>query len=377
MVEVEKLAEQPETCRVSLDAAIQIGRPLLTELSNPQSVLYQVSAERLAGLPTEDLLGISTLLLTDPSKSGVVVERWRLQGGRLPEDAVDDNSPEKTVLLWASEAAKIPPLKLPVGMEADLMTLADKLQMRGSGPIIYSREHIERYDRSSVEQMQKLPRTLLKIDGAANLANVERIKSALSYVEVHSIEQPIVATVDPFRILKDQERDKVSDFAPDATNELELFVDSAILNGFRSSEQNRYGVRFLPDRSSYLEMFNENGTKLVVLAPPQQIRADGSKQSGVYNGYNSLINNPKVVSEDFSLAGSDLIQVTSSHYGPMAVMNNFRAVNDLRVTLDSYRVIGDNQVSRTAQAHLIEIGLTANALLEAVANPRFAEALQE
>src|SRR5665213_1263884 len=217
MVEVEKLAEQPETCRVSLDAAIQIGRPLLTELSNPQSVLYQVSAERLAGLPTEDLLGISTLLLTDPSKSGVVVERWRLQGGRVPEDAVDDNSPEKTVLLWASEAAKIPPLKLPVGMEADLMTLADKLQMRGSGPIIYSREHIERYDRSSVEQMQKLPRTLLKIDGAANLANVERIKSALSYVEVHSIGQPIVATVDPFRILKDQERDKVSDFAPDAT----------------------------------------------------------------------------------------------------------------------------------------------------------------
>jgi hypothetical protein len=199
----------------------------------------------------------------------------------------------------------------------------------------------------------------------------------LSYVEANGVEQPIVATVDPFRILKDPERQKVSDFAPEATNELELFVDSAISNGFASSDQNRYGVRFLPDHSSYLEMFHENGTKLVVLAPPQQTRADGSKQSGVYNGYNSLIKNPQIVSEDFSLSGSGVIQITSSHYGPMAVMNNLRAVDDLRVTLNSYRVIGDNQTSRTAQAHLIEIGLTANALLEAVGNPRIAEALLE
>ncbi|HUD10135.1 MAG TPA: hypothetical protein VMR28_00500 [Candidatus Saccharimonadales bacterium] len=369
MTGAEQLVGEPEVCQASLEAASQISGPILSELSNHESILYIVSADRLAGLPVEDRLGIAALLHPDPAKSGVIVERWRLQEGRLPHDASDDGAPERMVALWAANVAAIPRLKVPEGAESEVMNLGDKLQMRGGGPVVFAREEINK--------MQRLPKTLVKIDGAANNAPFERIKSALAYAEIHGLEQPIVATVNPFRFLKDAEREKIASFAPEAKNELELFVDSGISNGFISSGHDRYGVRFLPDTTSYLEMQHQNGTRLVVLAPPQALREDGSKQTGVYNGYRSLMNNPQVLGEGFNLADSDVIQVTSSHYGTMAAMNNLMSVSDLDISLGSYRVIGDNQPTRTAQAHLIEIGLTTNALLEAMNNPRLATALLE
>lgn len=361
-----ELAAEPEICGASVEAAAQIARPLLVELGRPDSVLYRVVSERIAGLPVESRPGIVPLLLTDPSKSGVVVERWRLQGGELPEDAAE-NDPEKMVALWSSKAAELPPLKVPEGADEQVMTLADELQMRGGGPVVYAREE--------VGEMKPLPDTLLQVVGAANNANRQRLQSALAYAEAHGLEQPIVATVDPSRILREKERDVVREFAPEATNELELFVDSAIDQGFEPvAEDNRYGVRFLPDGSSYLTMSHPDGAQMVVLAPARHLKADGTKQTGVYNAYHALLEHPEVVSEDFQLPGSNVIHVTSSHYGPMGAMNNLNAVHELRTSLDSFRVIGDNQPARTPQAHLIEIGLTTSALDEAMADPRLAAA---
>jgi hypothetical protein len=40
----------------------------------------------------------------------------------------------------------------------------------------------------------------------------------------------------------------------------------------------------------------------------------------------------------------------------MAALNNLEAVEELGMRIGSFKVIGDNQPGRTAQAHLIEIG---------------------
>lgn len=363
----ERLVEEPEICHASLEAAALVARPLLAELSDAGSVLYRVASDRIAGLPVEDRLGVAPLLLTDPSRSGVVVERYRLQSGELPEDASADDA-EKMAALWASDTAAIPPLKVPEGAEPQVMDLADRLQMRGGGPVIFAREEIA--------EMAHERRTLLQVTGAANNANRQRVESALAYVEVHGLEQPIVATVNPLRVLKEKERETVAEFAPEATNELELFVDSAIDKGFTAPADNRYGVRYLPDGSSYLTLHHPNGAKLIVLAPTQQVRADGTKQTGVFNAYKALAGKPEIAGGELQLEGNHIIHVTSSHYGSMAAMNNLRAVDELRTSVASFRVIGDNQPARSAQAHLIEVGMTANALNEAMSSPRIAPALR-
>ncbi len=322
----------------------------------------------MAAASSEDVFNIAPLLHPDVARSGVRVERWRLQAGKLPEDANDAN-PATMVALWSSNVTGIPALKVPEGAESDVMGLSDKLQMRGGGPVIFAREE--------VAHLQHLPNTLLNVVGAANNANKERIETALSYVEAHGLEeQPIVATVDPRRVLSSKERETVAGFAPEATNELELFVDSAIVKGFEPLSGNRYGVRFLPDGSAFLRMRHPSGASMVVLATTPALRSDGSKQTGVFNAYQALVNNPGVVGDEFGLAGSNIIHVTSTHYGTMAVMNNLRAVDDLRESIGSFRVIGDNQAARTAQAHLIEVGLTVSVLQEAMSNPRIADSLR-
>ncbi len=362
-------AATDEVCQASLEAAQQIAAPILAELADPESVLYAVASDRISGLPPEQRLGVAPLLLTDPSRSGVVVERWRLQGGELPADASDADDPEKMVALWSSKTTDIPPLRVPEGADEPVMDIADRLQMRGGGSIVFAREEIG--------EMEKQPRTLLQVVGAANRANIERTKSALAYAEAHGLEGPMLATVNPRRVLKDREREVVKEFAPEATNELELFVDSAIDQGFIAPEGNRYGVRYLPDGSTYMMMEHPSGLTMVVLAPASHVGEDGANKSGVYNAYRALSLHPEVVSDDFRLEDSNVIHVTSSHYGPMAVMNNLRAVDDLRTSVESFRVIGDNKPGRTSQAHLIEIGMTTNALDAAMSNPRIADGLRE
>jgi hypothetical protein len=257
---------------------------------------------------------------------------------------------------------------VPEGGDDQVMAIADAMEMRGGGPVIFAREE--------VGEMEKRPHTLLHVVGAANNANRQRVQSALAYAEAHGLEQPIVATVDSLRVLRDKEREVVREFAPEATNELELFVDSAIHQGFEpAAADNRYGVRILPDGSSYLKMRHPNGAQLVVMAPAKHMKADGKKQSGVYNAYHAFTQHPEVVGEDFRLAGSNVIHVTSSHYGAMAAMNNLNAAHELRTSVGSFRVIGDNQPARTPQAHLIEIGMTTNALDGAMGDPRLAAAL--
>lgn len=368
----EQSTAEVTVCPVSLEVAQQITRPLLDALRDPESILYRVASERISGLPIEDVANLATLLVPDPSRSGVIVARYLQQAGKLPAEVTA--SPEKAVALWSANAAGIPKLKVPEGADSAVMDLGDRLQLRGGGPIIFAREEVSR--------MVHLPNTLLHVKGGARNAMRERLDSALAYHEVYgNPEQPIVATVDPSRLLGEGELVAVARFAPEAVNELELFVDSAIDRGFVGSTDNRYGVRSLPDGSSYLRMHHQNGAQLLVLAPRPAQRADGSKQSGVFNDYHALINHPGLVGSSFKLEGSNVIQVTSSHYGSMAVMNNLRAVHDLRHELpagiESFRVVGDNQAVRTVQAHLIEIGYTTQALMEAVQDPHLRAALLE
>ena len=194
-----QLAAQAEICAASLEAARQIVAPLNAELSNPDSVLYRVVAERIAGGGAENQLGIAPLLSVDPMGTGVIVERYRMQTGELPTDATDDSSPERMVAMWASDGKKLPRLQVPEGSEPAVMTLADKLHLRGGGPVIFAREE--------VAQVPLGPNTLLHVSGAANNAPRERLTSALAYLEAHKAAAvPIIATVDPSRTLKDAER---------------------------------------------------------------------------------------------------------------------------------------------------------------------------
>lgn len=240
------------------------------------------------------------------------------------------------------------------------MALADAMQMRGGGPVIF--------ERAEAGRVPCTKRTLLKIDGGARNALNERIETALSYVEASGYVLPIVATVDPSRILDDKERAAVASFAPSALNEQELFIDSALSKGFTLDAQ-RYGARHLPDGSSYVTMRHaQSGAGLVVLSPhkyPDET-TPGKYRNGVYNGYQALIKHGADLPgmSDFVFEGSDMVVVTGTHYGAMSVVNNLYEAHDLRVSVGSYHVIGDNQPesSRKPQAHLIEQGYVIEAI---------------
>jgi hypothetical protein len=358
-----------EVCQASIEAARAIWGQLETEFQNPESVLYDVVALRAAGMPAEQGFGLTAMLLTDPARSRVVVERYRIQAGELPSDATVGD-PEAMLSIWAAESRSIPKLKIPEGREPAVMELADKAQMRGGGPVIFSREQ--------AADMVINPKTKFIQVGAANKANCERVKTVLALHEAHrDYSGSVIATVDPQRRLKDSERANVEGFAPEATNELELLIDSALAEGFVASDANRYGVRILPDGSMYTKLHypaddkHPNGVSLLVLAPKSYVDATGKPQTGVYNAYRFLSEQggKDLLGADFDFRLSDLVHVTSSHYGPMSIANNLLAVDDLCTTIGSLQVIGDNQAARTPQAHLVEIGLVTDKLGEALSRP--------
>ncbi len=369
----------PPVCEVSLAAARRIFDPLAAELRNPTSALYAVMADRAARMQGESLFGISSALLVDPTRSGTVA-RYQLQSGEMPNDT-EGITPEQAVVLWAANSkADVPKLRVPEGQGPRIMEVADSLQMRGGGPTIF--------ERSEAARVPLTERTLVKIDGAARNANRERIKSALAYVEATGYSRPIVATVDPSRMLKDDEKRVVASFAPNAQNEQELFIDSARANGF-VLEQDGYGARYLPDGSTYVTMAREGSegnpsARLIVLAPRKN-EGKNEGENGVYNGYQTLINHGSQLpgfegdgdtgEGRFVFEGTGMVAVTSTHYGTMSVVNNFKATHQLRTSLGSYHVIGDNQPARNEQAHLIEIGLTLNAMARAMEIPALRHAL--
>ena len=360
----------PEICEVSLEAARQVLDPILASLKDADGVLYKVANARAAQMPAESRLGIAPSLLADPRRTGIVVPRYQTQEGSLPTDASAEATADQAVVLWAAEAEGIPKLRVPEGCGDAVMALADKMQLRGGGPTIFAREEVSR--------MQLGPRALVRIDGGANKANLERVQTALDLAEAAGYARPILATVDPMRQLKEAERQTVAGFAPEARNEYELFIASAQDKGFvLDQEAHAFGIRYLPDGSSYVAMKHaEKGIPLIVLAPAKIPDATGKHRSGVFNSYHTLVKHgADILGEGFDLNGIDMVAVTSTHYGAMSALNNLRVGHELRLKLGSYRVVGDNQPTRTAQAHLIEIGLTLDAATRAGENAALKAAL--
>src|SRR5882672_9838508 len=105
----EQQVTQAEICTVSAEAAAQIAGPIFTELENAKSVLYRTATERIAGLPLPDRLAIASLLHPDTARSGINVERWRLQGGKLHEEAANKASPNQAITI-CGDAANMPRL---------------------------------------------------------------------------------------------------------------------------------------------------------------------------------------------------------------------------------------------------------------------------
>ncbi len=349
----EQLLEQealPPVCEVSLGAAETLLGPLQDDLRNSKSVVHAVVADRLARMSAEGQFGIAPLFLTDPSRSGVRLPRHAMQSGEMPESS-QGMTPEQAVVLWAAPKEALPKLRVPEGEDARVMNLADRMQMRGGGPIVF--------ERSEVGNVPLTPNTLVRIDGGAKNAPRERIRTAIAYAQEKGYGRPIIATVNPSRTLKPDEREAITGFAPTATNEHELFIDSAVAEGL-SLDGDRYGVHHLPDGSTYATLTHqESGIRLILLAPHRLPDANA-----VMNSYQTLATHGADLPglEDFIFEGTDMVAVTGTHYGAMSVMNNLLAVHDLRTTLGAYYVIGDNQASRPAQAHLIEVGLVLDAV---------------
>lgn len=368
-----ELLQSPEVCEASIDATRNITHQFLGEFERPDSIIYDVIADRAARMPDEERLGLVPGFLLDPSKSGVVVARWEQQEGKLPDYATADD-PDRMVVLWAAASGSIPPLTVPEGGGPKVMNFADRLGMRGAEPIIENGGQPVIFERSEVERMPVGPNTLLNVAAGAKGAGRERIRTAKAIVEAHDFQNPIVATTKPERFLMPEEREAVAGFAPSATNEFELFVASVVAEGFTPHESNAYGSRFLPDGSSYIRMKDADGVELIVLAPKVQYQDDGSEQSGVFNAYKTLSEHGALIDgiqdgADFTLQGKDVIQVTSTHYGPPAVLNNLLAVHDLAMTVGSFYVAGDNQPARTERAHLIEQSRTLGQLDRALQIP--------
>jgi hypothetical protein len=358
-------AEQtaPYACEASIKATQQVIDPLLAELGDPRSVFYDIAAERVAHADPETRLGIVPSLLVDPLRSSVRVARHRLQDGGLPADAAPATADEAVVLWYALDKNAIPELRVPESMEERVMAVADSIQMRGGGPLIFH--------RGEVARLGVTDNTVVHIKGAARNACRERIQTALAVAQETDLRHPLIATVDLTRLLRDDERKAVESFAPNAKNEYQLFLDSARNQGF-TLDTSPYGVDTLPDGSLYVTMTHDSGQKMIVFAPTAQRDETGKKRAGVFNDYSMFQLHQQQISEitdatgqvvfpdGFSWQGKDVVHVTSTHYGPMAALNNLEAVAELGMQVGSFKVIGDNQPGRTAQAHFIEIGNLLN-----------------
>ena len=361
---VDSSAEEIQlpVCEVSVAAAIQMFDPMLADWRSSNSVICAVSADRMARSSTPDaLLGIAPSLLVDPSRSGVRVPRYQLQEGKLPADAIPDTAEQAVVLWLAYDKDDVAELRIPEGLSEGVWTLADAMQMRGGGPVIFHRGEANRLNVDGD--------TAVHVIGGANNAPRERIETTLTVMQEKGLTQPLIATVDRSRNLKDKERKVVAAFAPHARNEYELFLDSARDKGF-TLDADAYGVRSLPDGSFYVTMTHSSGQKMIVFAPKAQVNETGKKRTGLFNAYHMFqlhgqqigeitdTNDQPLFPEGFSWQGRDIVHVSGTHYGPMAAMNNLEAVTELGMQIGSFKVIGDNQPGRTDQAHLIEIGNT-------------------
>jgi hypothetical protein len=396
-----ELQRGPEICQVSLNAVRSLTGPMIEALGDHTSVLYDVMNYRIARMEgSAQLDAVVSRMAIDPMGSGIILPRYQLQGGEIPEDAAATvASADQMISLWTVDNdAKIPPLIMPPGADDKMMYLAAKSQMMGGGPVIFAREDLKTREEEAdpAKNIVLDDDSLIEISAAARNAVWNRIKSAMELREKNPhYKHRILLTADPTRQLSSEpnggERKVVESFAPKATNELELAIDSAKKEGFVMAPDQEYGFRYLPDGTGYMLMYHpEKDIEMAVVTPAKQshekrIRnADGSEgvvtvlETGLFNSHAALLKHGDVLTgrKDFKLSNSRLVYVTSTHYGLMGALNNLEFVHRERTSLKGFVVLGDNQPkTRKAQAHNIEFATAIVKLDDMAEDPYMYEAL--
>ncbi len=342
--------------QTSMHVARDVANPFIGMLSDTENPYSKCAMDRLARMSAEARQGFVSSLLVDPSRSGIVFPRYQLDG-RAPLD-VDGEEPDKVVALWSALAKDIPKLVVPEELRASVMASSERLGMMGRTEHMLATEEAERIRLGE--------NTMLHIRGAANKANRVRLVTANEVLKSQDPDTAknalLIATTDATRQLKPAEKAIVKDFAPDAENEFELFIASAIAEGYAPHPKNMTGPKILPDGTISISLLHGTlGTELVLVSPKKYETSTGKHATGLFNAYAALqAYGSRIVRPDFSLNGLDIVEVTSSHYMPVAVLNNLDATAKLELNLGSIRAIGDVQPKRSADAYLVEFGLFMN-----------------
>lgn len=363
-IEAERMIDQ-----ASLRVAQGTIHALLSVLSDPDTpALREIMMKRQMSIPNIDLLeSAGRLLSVDPHKSGIRVPRYQIQDGSLPTESIeaDINDADKVLTLWSTTAEHIPKLVCPESLQQDVLLISRALGMFGGGPNMFSREE--------AKLVAVTDASVVNIVGGANRANIERIRTAIALLTAHSYpDVPVIATVNPYRVMKQPEREKVAEFAPDATNEFELFVASALTEGFVPDQANLFGSKILPNGASFIRLNHpQTGVTMIVLCSEKL-----DEKTGVFKAYSTLQSyGDAIIGYGFSLDKADMVHVTSTHYAPMAGLNNFEAARELGIRFGSFQTIGDNQPTRSPQAHLIEIGAAVGKAAKLLQDPTSARVL--
>lgn len=327
------------------------------ELGYRNGCLMAAHAQRMAAMEPEHRLGLAPSL--HPRPDIVSAPRFQILSGEISsgEGAV---SPEQFFSLVSIPNKKLPPLKVPEGYDDETMDLANRLQLLGNGPDIFSRE------RAASGELPIKPDIIL-IHGGANKAPYERLTTALVVAEASGFDGPIVAMASN-RKISDAERNNVKGFYfPEGEEiklrrEQELVRAAALKLGFEVVvPEDQLGELVTTDQNvQVLKMRNPDGRELRIITPPEK-----PDSTGLQNGLMALELEPEIAAvEEFS--SKSIVHITSTHYGMMALFNAAEAQNNMCAVFGSQVVVGDNQPSRTPDAHLHEIGFGINKIADLV-----------
>lgn len=397
-IQNHEAAKGNEICEVSLDAVKSLIAPTMNALNDHTSVLYDVMNYRVARMEGPGQLdAVVSRIAIDPLRNGIVVPRYQLQGGEIPDEAAASVADaDQIISLWTVDKEfKIPKLLVPPGGDERLMKLAARSQLMGGGPIIFAREELKTKDEEADPTKNVIldNDTVVEISAAARNAIWQRLKTAKELLQKNpDYKHRILLTVDPTRQLGNtappggkSERDVVASFAPNATNELELALSSAKKEGFVPAADQEYGFRYLPDGSGYMIMEHpELGIEMAVVTPAKQQHAKDDeaktivKETGLFNAHTALLKHGDVLTgrENFKLRDSKVVYITSTHYGLMGAINNLEFVQREKTSIKGFVVVGDNQPkTRGAQAHLTEFAVAIDKLDVMTENPEVYNAL--
>lgn len=351
----QELSRVHDICPVSISLAREVTNPFLETLSDPNNPYSRIAMMRLAKMKPENRLGFANALLQRP---GVSLARYNLDG-RVPEVDLSGLSSEQAMVLWAADASDLPRLTVPEELVDDVMASSKVFGMMGG------REHM-----FVTEEAGGVPLSegdIIHIVGAANLANKTRIGTALEILKKHpelAGKIHLVASVNRARQLSSAEKDKVASFAPNATNELELFLDSATSLGFAQVGREK---TYKDDSTS--RILRSVKGDITLISPTTHGYTAEEPTIGTYKAYNQLNKyGGQILGSSFDgLRGIGIVQVSSSHYMPKGVLNNVEGLyglNDPTVRLRGFNTIGDIMASRGPDAYLVEFGLFLKQLTE-------------